>query len=94
MNRGLSERSAGSMSTRVLEFLSTSVVALPFVGPTDYFYDALTVSVRGSILSNTSAVDLTDTLAPEEPANLLLLGCGDPRNILLTIDNQADNSER
>ena len=45
-------------------------------------------------IGNTSAVVLTDTLAPEEPANLLLLGCGDPRNILFTIYNQADDSER
>lgn len=44
-------------------------------------------------IGNTSAVVLTDTLAPEEPANLLLLGCGDPRNILFTIYSQADNSE-
>ena len=44
-------------------------------------------------IGNTSAVVLTDTLAPEEPANLLLLGCGDPRNILFTVYNQADDSE-
>jgi len=45
-------------------------------------------------IGNTSAVVLTDTLAPEEPANLLLLGCGDPRNILFTVYNQANDSER
>jgi hypothetical protein len=44
-------------------------------------------------IGNTSAVVLTDTLAPEEPANLLLLGCGDPRNILFTVYNQPDDSE-
>jgi len=44
-------------------------------------------------IGNTSAVVLTDTLASEEPANLLLLGCGDPRNILFTVYNQADDSE-
>lgn len=44
-------------------------------------------------IGNTSAVVLTDTLAPDEPANLLLLGCGDPRNILFTIYSQADDSE-
>ena len=44
-------------------------------------------------IGNTSAVVLTDTLPPEEPANLLLLGCGDPRNILFTVYNQADDSE-
>lgn len=45
-------------------------------------------------IGNTSAVVLTDTLAPEDPADLLLLGCGDPRNILFTIYNQADDTER
>ena len=45
-------------------------------------------------IGNTPAVVLTDTLAPEEPANLLLLGCGDPRNILFTVYNQANDSER
>ena len=44
-------------------------------------------------IGNTSAVVLTDTLTPEEPANLLLLGCGDPRNILFTVYNQTDDSE-
>ena len=44
-------------------------------------------------IGNTSAVVLTDTLAPEEPANLLLLGCGDPRNIIFTIFNQAYDGE-
>jgi len=45
-------------------------------------------------IGNTSAVVLTDTLAPEEPADLLLLGCSDPCNILFTIYNQADECER
>jgi len=44
-------------------------------------------------IGNTSAVVLTDTLAPEKPADLLLLGCGDPRNILFTVYNQPDKSE-
>ena len=44
-------------------------------------------------IGNTSAVVLTDTLAPEKPADLLLLGCGDPRNILFTVYDQPDNSE-
>ena len=44
-------------------------------------------------IGNTSAVVLTDTLAPEEPADLLLLGCGDPRNILFTVYNQPDDGE-
>jgi hypothetical protein len=35
-------------------------------------------------IGNTSAVCLTQDLAPEEPADVLLLGCGDTRNILYT----------
>jgi hypothetical protein len=44
-------------------------------------------------VGNTSAVDLTDTLTPEEKADVLLLGCGDPRNILFTVYNQRHDSE-
>ena len=44
-------------------------------------------------IGNTSAVVLTDSLVPEEPADLLLLGCGDPRNILFTVYSQANDSE-
>jgi len=36
-------------------------------------------------IGNTSPVCLTQALAPEESANVLLLGCGDPRSILYTI---------
>ncbi|EGN92847.1 hypothetical protein SERLA73DRAFT_172514 [Serpula lacrymans var. lacrymans S7.3] len=36
-------------------------------------------------IGNTSAVCLTRDLPPEENATVLLLGCGDPRNILYTI---------
>ncbi|KAI5777299.1 hypothetical protein EDC01DRAFT_732640 [Geopyxis carbonaria] len=36
-------------------------------------------------LGNTPAVDLTANLPLEEPARVLLLGCGDPRSILYTI---------
>jgi Domain of unknown function (DUF4470) len=35
-------------------------------------------------LGNTPAVCLTQDLPPEEPASILLLGCGDVRNILFT----------
>lgn len=42
-------------------------------------------------IGNTPAVCLTQDLAPEEAANILLLGCGDPRNILFTIYSIADN---
>ena len=42
-----------------------------------------------------SAVLLTETLAPEESANLLLLGCGDQiHNILFTIYNEADHGRQ
>ena len=44
-------------------------------------------------IGNTSAVDLTDTLTPEETAHVLLLGCGDPRNILFTVHNQRHDSQ-
>jgi hypothetical protein len=36
-------------------------------------------------VGNTSAVCLTQDLAPEQTADVLLLGCGDPRNILYTV---------
>lgn len=45
-------------------------------------------------IGNTSAVLLTETLTPEEPADLLLLGCGDPRNILFTVYNEADDGKQ
>jgi Domain of unknown function (DUF4470) len=35
-------------------------------------------------IGNTPAVCLTQDLAPEQPANILLLGCGDVRNVLFT----------
>lgn len=44
-------------------------------------------------IGNTSAVDLTDTLTPEEKADVLLLGCGDPRNILFTVYSQRHDGE-
>lgn len=36
-------------------------------------------------IGNTSAVCLTRDISPDDPANILLLGCGDLRNILYTI---------
>ena len=36
-------------------------------------------------IGNTPPVCLTRDLAPEENAQILLLGCGDPRNILHTV---------
>ncbi|KAG8782474.1 hypothetical protein FRC12_020788 [Ceratobasidium sp. 428] len=35
------------------------------------------------------AVSLTQDLSPEQPADILLLGCGDPRNILYTLFSDA-----
>ncbi|EGO03805.1 hypothetical protein SERLA73DRAFT_158294 [Serpula lacrymans var. lacrymans S7.3] len=48
----------------------------PLIWPGKYFFYAI---------GNTSAVRLSRDLPPEEPGNLLLLGCGDPRNVLFTI---------
>ncbi|KAI0816053.1 hypothetical protein BC628DRAFT_1334426 [Trametes gibbosa] len=45
-------------------------------------------------IGNTSAVCLTRDLSPEEHADLLLLGCGDPRHVLYTIFSEPDNSSR
>ncbi|KAG8723303.1 hypothetical protein FRC09_003904 [Ceratobasidium sp. 395] len=36
-------------------------------------------------IGNTAAFSLTQDLSPEQPADVLLLGCGDPRNILFTL---------
>ena len=36
-------------------------------------------------IGNTSAVHLTEQLAWEQDADILLLGCGDVRNILFTV---------
>ncbi|KDN42595.1 hypothetical protein RSAG8_06738, partial [Rhizoctonia solani AG-8 WAC10335] len=36
-------------------------------------------------IGNTAATSLTHDLPPEQPADILLLGCGDPRNILFTL---------
>ncbi|GBE84710.1 hypothetical protein SCP_0606900 [Sparassis crispa] len=45
-------------------------------------------------IGNTPAVCLTRDLASEEDADILLLGCGDPRNVLYTIFCEPQNSER
>ncbi|QRV77045.1 MYND Zn-finger protein [Ceratobasidium sp. AG-Ba] len=36
-------------------------------------------------IGNTAAISLTQDLSPEQSADILLLGCGDPRNILFTL---------
>ena len=37
------------------------------------------------LLGNTSAICLTENMPPEHDADVLLLGCGDPRHILFTV---------
>jgi hypothetical protein len=59
-------------------------MAHPLVWPGKYFFYPI---------GNTSAVCLTRDLAPEEPAKILLLGCGDPRNVLYTIFCEPPNSK-
>ena len=44
-------------------------------------------------IGSTPAVVLTDTIAPEERADLLPLDCGDPCDIFFTVYSQADDSE-
>ncbi|KAJ7283283.1 hypothetical protein C8J57DRAFT_1675701 [Mycena rebaudengoi] len=60
-------------------------MAHPLVFPGKYFFYPI---------GNTSAVSLLRDIAPEQPANLLLLGCGDPRNVLYSIFCEAPGSER
>ncbi|KIM78487.1 hypothetical protein PILCRDRAFT_75520 [Piloderma croceum F 1598] len=45
-------------------------------------------------IGNTSATCFTRDLAPEEPADILLLGCGDPRSILYTIFTEPSIASR
>lgn len=45
-------------------------------------------------LGNTPAVCLTRDIPPEEPANVLLLGCGDPRSVLFTIFSEPQKKSR
>jgi hypothetical protein len=51
------------------------MATLPF-WPSKYHFYAI---------ENTSAIALATDLPLEEPARILLLGCGDPRNVLHTI---------
>lgn len=51
------------------------------VNPRPYFYP----------IGSTPAVCLTEQLPPGEQANCLLLGGGDPRDILFTIFNEENN---
>ncbi|TFY70580.1 hypothetical protein EVG20_g2432 [Dentipellis fragilis] len=45
-------------------------------------------------IGNTPAVCLTRDVAPEENVDLLLLGCGDPRNVLFTVFCEQSQSVR
>ncbi|KAJ7460639.1 hypothetical protein FB451DRAFT_1181642 [Mycena latifolia] len=47
----------------------------PVLWPRSYFY----------AIGNAPAICLTDNIPAEQSANVLLLGCGDPRNILYTL---------
>lgn len=54
-----------------------------FVNILSYFYP----------IGNTPAVCLTQDLPCEQEADVLLLGCGDVRNILFTIYSENESSE-
>lgn len=45
-------------------------------------------------IGNTIAFSLVQDLRPDEDAKILLLGCGDPRNILYTIYASGADSTR
>lgn len=60
------------------------VMSRPVIWPTeDVFFP----------VGNTAPICLTNYLPPEEDARVLLLGCGDPRNILYTLyESGSDDS--
>jgi hypothetical protein len=62
-----------SPSLHIFPLLHT--MAHTLVWPKKYFFYPI---------GNTAAVSLVQDLSPEEDAKILLLGCGDPRNILYT----------
>ncbi|KAF2445427.1 hypothetical protein P171DRAFT_512676 [Karstenula rhodostoma CBS 690.94] len=43
---------------------------------------------------NTPAISLTQYIAPDQDASLLLLGCGDSRNVLFTVYSESENYGR
>lgn len=45
-------------------------------------------------IGNTSATCLTRDISPDESAHILLLGCGDPRNVLYTIHSEPRTHTR
>lgn len=62
--------------TTTRTFSSRADMAHPLDWPGAYYFYPI---------GNTSAISLTRDLPPEDPANMLLLGCGDARNVLYTI---------
>ncbi|KAJ7596033.1 hypothetical protein C8J56DRAFT_853074 [Mycena floridula] len=60
-------------------------MANPLIWPGKYYFYPI---------GNTSAVCLTRDIAPEQHTNILLLGCGDPRNVLYTIFNEVRTFSR
>ena len=70
-----------STSTQLARWLWTlsslvTTMSIPLLLPSKHFYYPV---------GNTAAVCLTRDVAPERDSSLLLLGCGDPRNILCTV---------
>lgn len=59
-------------------------MAHPLVWPGKYFFYPI---------GNTPAICLTRDLAPEESADVVLLGCGDPRHVLYTVFSEPDGCE-
>ncbi|KAI0630923.1 hypothetical protein C8Q77DRAFT_1062112 [Trametes polyzona] len=57
----------------------------PLVWPGSYFFYPI---------GNTSAVCLTRDLPSEEDADILLLGCGDPRHVLYTVFSELETCEK
>ncbi|KAJ7200073.1 hypothetical protein B0H12DRAFT_1206536 [Mycena haematopus] len=45
-------------------------------------------------IGNTSAVSLARDVTPDQDLSLLLLGCGDPRNVLFTLFSEHDGATR
>ncbi|KAJ6502060.1 hypothetical protein C8R45DRAFT_861772 [Mycena sanguinolenta] len=45
-------------------------------------------------IGNTSAVSLARDVAPDQDLSLLLLGCGDPRNVLFTLFSEHETATR
>ncbi|KAI0630916.1 hypothetical protein C8Q77DRAFT_1061941 [Trametes polyzona] len=60
-------------------------MSLPLYFPGQYFFYPI---------GNTPAVSLTRNLPPDIAANILLLPCGDPRNVLYTIFNECPSMPR